>query len=286
MKHLFEYKLFEKSSLNYLGVSNDVMVDIQKQFALSDDAEWKELKYKKDLRTQLRRGDDKFFIALSEDSVIIIFSVDDKFYVDNYKFYKVDDMGDEYWDKDDRIESNVTEINKYVPRGSKIYKLISGDWTYENQAKRKSNKHSENFEEFTIQFKRDFAENFTKVVKKLFSNRAFFIQDIIIHNLINVNNNISLEDAKEILDINVDDAKKSKFFKKRGDDKDPFKLQIKYIRDNSLTIFDEFLITFENEISQEYNEFLNIEMLCDKYGRDKIMLSFAYYLYSGKIMNL
>lgn len=288
MKHLKTYKLFEKSSLTYLGVPDEVMVDVQKQFALSDDAQWKKLQYKKDLRTELRKDGDKLFVVVSEDknNVIVIFSVDKDFYVDNYRFYKSDDMGDEYWDKEDRIESTITDINKYVPRGAKIYKLLSGDWTYENRAKRKLKKYEYELKEFTDQFKRDFADNFTKIVKKLYKRNAELIQKIIMRNLINIDKNISSEKAKKILSSNVDKAKQSDFFRKKGEEQDPFKLQLQYIRDNSLTIFNEFLITFEEKMSEKYSEFLNIYELCKRYSIEKIQTAFIYYLYSGKIMDL
>jgi hypothetical protein len=288
MKYLYDYELFEKSSLTHLGVPNDVMVDIQKQFALPSDVKWKNIKYKKDLRTELRKYGKRIFISVSEDkyNIVVIFSVDGNFYVDNYKFYIADDMGDEYWDKEDRIKTNVTDINKSIQGGSKIYKLLSDDWTYENSAKRKMKKYSAEFDNFTLEFKKDFAKNFTKIVKRLYSNHSSHIQEIIIHNLISVNNNISPEDTKEILATNVSKAKQSDYFKKKGEEEDPYQLQVDYIRDNSITIFNEFLISFEDEISQKYNEFLNIHELCLRYGRDKISLSFMYFLYSGKIMKL
>jgi hypothetical protein len=288
MKYLLKYKVFEKSSLTFLGVPNEAMIDIQKQFALSSDAEWKVIKYKKDLRTDLRRNEDKLFIVVSSDknNIIVIFSIDNEFYVDNYNFYKADDMGSEYWDKEDRIKTNVTDVNKSIPKGAKIYKLISGDWSYENSAKRELNKRSDDFDDFTIQFKIDFADNFTNIIKKLYKNHSSLIQDMIINNLLTVNNSISPEKAKEILSVNVDRAKQAKFFKNRGQEKDPYNLQIQYIRDNSITIFNEYLIRFEDGMSQEYSEFLNISELSKKYGRDKIMTAFMYYLHGGKIMKL
>jgi len=285
MKYILAYKLFEKSSLTSLGIENDVMVDIQKQFALSYDAQWKQLTYKKDLRTELRK-EDNLFIALSENNIIVIFIVEGKLYVDNYKFYQSDDMGNEYWDKEDRIETNVTEINKEIPRNAKIYKLISGDWTYENRAKRRLKKSTEEFDDFTNKFKKDFADSFTNIVKKLFTKHANLIQNMIIRNLITQNKDISPEEAKDILSFNIDKAKHSNFLIKRGREADPFKLKVQYIRDNSLTIFNEFLITFEDKMTEKYGEYLNIPELCKRYSKDKIQTAFMYYLYSGKIMNL
>lgn len=285
MKHLLKYKLFEKSSLTYIGVPNDVMVDIQKRFALSDDAQWKELTYKKDLRTELRKGDN-FFITVSETNINVIFSINNSLYIDVYNFYQEDDMGNEYWDKDDRIESNVTEINKEIPRNAKIYKLLSGDWTYEGRAKRRLKKSTEEFDDFTTKFKKEFATNFTKIIKKLYSKHSELIQRLVIKNLINQSKDISPEEAKEILSLNIDKAKQSDFFKKRSQEEYPFKLQLQYIRDNSLTIFNEFLITFEDKMTEKYGHYLNIHELCEEYGREKIMTAFMYYLYSGYLMNL
>jgi len=285
MKHLLKYKLFEKSSLNYLGVPNEVMVDIQKQFALPADVQWKHLQYKKDLRTELRK-DDNLFITISKNNINVLFSVDNELYADVYNFHKNDDMGDEYWDKEDRIQSNVTELNKIIPRNANIYKLLSDNWTYENRAKRRLKKSTKEFDDFTDKFKKEFADSFTKIVKKLYSKHSGLIQKLIIRNLVTQNKNISPETAKEILSLNIDKAKQSDFFGKKGQEKDPFKLQLEYIRDNSLTIFNEFLITFEDKMTEKYGEYLNIPKLCEKYGRDKILLNFAYFLYSGKIMEL
>lgn len=285
MKYLLKYKLFEKSSLIYLGVPTDVMVDIQKQFAIPDDVQWKELTYKKDLRTELSKGDN-LFITVSENNVNIIFLVKNELYIDVYNFYQEDDMGDEYWDKDDRIQSTITDINKMIPRNAKIYKLLSNNWSYEGRAKRRLKTSSIEFDDFTVKFKKEFADNFTRIIKKLYSKHSEVIQKLIIRTLITQSKDISPEEAKEILSLNIDKAKQSDFYRKQSQDKDPFKLQLNYIRDNSLTIFDEFLITFEDKMIVKYGEYLNIYELCKKYGREKIMTAFAYYLYSGKIMEL
>lgn len=288
MQHLLSYKLFERSSLTYLGISKEVMQDIQKQLALSDNATWKELKYKKDLKSELQKDNDDIFVIISKDenNVIVIFSINKYYYIDNYKFYNSDDMGDGYWDKEERYQSTITDINKYVQRGSKIYKLSSGNWTYNNRKKRILIKNQKEFIEFTNKFKYEFAINFTKIVKKLYKNNSDIIQKIIIKNLINTNKNIEPEQAKKLLTSNIDRAKQADYYTKRSEEKDPFKLQLQYIRDNSLTIFNEYLISFEDEISKKYNEYLNVPELCKMYSREKIMTAFMYYLYSGKIMEL
>jgi len=55
---------------------------------------------------------------------------------------------------------------------------------------------------------------------------------------------------------------------------------------NSLNKFDEYLISFENEYSEKYNEYLTMPILVDEYGYDKILTAFIYYLYSKKLINL
>jgi len=120
----------------------------------------------------------------------------------------------------------------------------------------------------------------------LFNKHANLIQRLIIKNLISQNKDVSPEEAKEILSLNIDKAKQSDFYRKRGEEKDPYKLQLQYIRDNSLTIFNEFLITFEDKMTERYGEYLNVSELCKKYGREKIMTAFMYYLWSGSLMNL
>lgn len=286
MKYLINYKVFEKSSLTYLGIPNKVMVDIQKLFAISDDAKWQNLPYKKDIRTQLRGGNNNLFITILKDNILVIFSNNNKYYVDNYSYYSQDDFGDDnYWEKEDRIETTITKINNLINRSSKIYKLVSGDWSYKNRAKRRIEKGTKEFENYTNQFKKDFAGNFTRIIKKIYSKRSNLIQDMIITNLINVNINISPNKAKEILTANIDKAKQSEFYKKKGYEKDPFKLQLQYIKDNSLTIFNEFLIRFEDEISKKHNEYLNLPEICNRFTRDRVMTMFMYFLYSGKLMN-
>ena len=74
------------------------------------------------------------------------------------------------------------------------------------------------------------------------------------NNLINTDINISPEKEKELLSMNVSKAKESDYYRKKGKEKDPFKLKLEYIRDNSLTIFNEYLISFENEMSDKYNK--------------------------------
>ena len=56
--------------------------------------------------------------------------------------------------------------------------------------------------------------------------------------------------------------------------------------DNSLTIFDDFIVNFEDGISDKYKEYLNIPILVENYSRDKIFTAFCYYLYTNRLMDL
>jgi hypothetical protein len=53
---------------------------------------------------------------------------------------------------------------------------------------------------------------------------------------------------------------------------------------NGLTILDEFLMQFENAYSEFFGEHTDIYELSKIFTRDKIMLSFMLYIYTGKII--
>jgi hypothetical protein len=104
--------------------------------------------------------------------------------------------------------------------------------------------------------------------------------------LANVKNNLSDEKIREILFLNVDRAKEINILKKKQNSKDPYKLYNDVIREDSLTIFNTFIIEFEDKYSDKYKEYLNIPILIDKFSRDKVMTSFMIYLYTKKLIDL
>ena len=119
----------------------------------------------------------------------------------------------------------------------------------------------------------------------MYGKQADQIQNVIIKNLAKVNmEGLDVDDIRDILEQNVNLAKKSEFIKSKANIKDPMKLSSKDIQYNSLTIFDQYLFTFEDAVSEEHDEFWNIKDLCEKFTTEKVMTAFMYFLYSGELM--
>jgi len=151
---------------------------------------------------------------------------------------------------------------------------------------RKIRKEESNFENITNEFKKDFAINFTNIVKRLYGRKANIISEIIVNHLKNVKNDLTNEQIREILYLNVDRAKEVDDFKQKQKESDPYKLYNDTIKQNSLTIFNEYLIRFEDEYSVKYKEYLNIPIMIERFTRDKVMTAFMVYLYIEKLIEL
>lgn len=286
MKFLLSYILFEKTSLLEIGVPFSVMKSVQKNYAISDDAQWKNLKYKKDVVSALHKKKNTLIISISAGKLLILFSYNREYYLETYLLTEKDDFGNEQWQRIDRIQSTLTDILKKVERGFRSYELISGNWLHEYSGTRRMKKETKSFEEITNNFKKEFAENFTNIAKRMYGKKANVITDIIISHLKNVKNNLSDEKIREILYLNVDRAKEIDTLKKKVKTKDPYKLYSEIVREDSLTIFNEYLIKFETEYSDKYKEYLNIPVMIERWSREKIMTAFMYYLWSSNLMSL
>jgi len=286
MKFLLSYKLFEKTSLINIGVPYSIMQNIQKNFTISDDAQWRLLKYKKNIAPVLRKSRNKLIISICTDKILIVFSYNNEYYVETHILIENDDFGNQKWQRQYRIKTTLTDVLKNIKRGCKSYELVSGEWSHEFYNIRKIKKEEINFENVTNSFKIDFAKNFTKIVKRLYGKKANIVTDIIINHLKNVKDNISEEKIREILFINVNRAKEIDGLKNKQKEKDPYKLYNNIVMENSLTIFNEYLIKFEEEYSNKYKEYLNIPIMIEKWSKEKIFTAFLYYIYSNKLINL
>lgn len=280
-----KFKIFEKTTLINLGVPLQIMPKIQKDFALSDDAQWKILNYKKDINLILHSQKDILILSVCKNSIFVIFSYNNLYYIETYTLINNDDFGNKQW-QNSREVTTITEILQKIGRNCKSYQLISGSWSPEISKKRKIKKEDTDFVDITNNFKRNFAENFTRIVKKLYRNKANIITDIIINHLKNVKNNLTDQQIRDILFLNVERAKETDILKNKQKEKDPYKLYNEFIKANSLTIFDEHLLNFENDYSEKYREYLNVPIMIEKFGLDKVNTAFMYFLYSNKLMKL
>jgi hypothetical protein len=258
-KFLDTYKIFEKTSLLKIGVPFSVMKVIQKEYAISSNAEWKKLKYKKEISLLLDK--DGLIVSICKTNVYIIFSHNGQLYLEIFKLLSADGFGEDEWKKIKRIKATLDEINYILPRGCTYYYLTSGDWSHEFYNVRKINKEDKKFTDITNDFKKGFASNFIGIIKRMYGGKYDIIAKIVVKHLKDVNLNLKEDEIKNILYNNV-------------------------IKDNSLTIFDEYLLSFEDEYSDKYGEYLTIPSMINIWSRDKIMTAFMYYLHTKKLMEL
>ena len=120
----------------------------------------------------------------------------------------------------------------------------------------------------------------------MYGKKANVITDIIVSHLANVKKNLSDEKIREILFLNIDRAREIDILKKKQKAKDPYKLYNDIICEDSLTIFDTYIISFEEQYSDKYKEYLNIPILIEKFSLDKVKTAFMIYLYTKKLIDL
>ena len=286
MSFILSYKLFEETSLLNIGVPYSIMKSLQINYEISKNAKWKSLKNKKDILSILKKSSNNLIISILKNKLFVTFSYNDEYFIETFELIEKDDFGNENWKKVDRIQGTLSEVTSKIERGCKSYKLESGDWKPEYSTVRKIRKEESKFEDTTINFKKYFADNFTRVVKRMYGKKADIVTGIIINHLKNTKMNLSNKQIKDILFLNIERAKEVSNLNQKAKEKDPFKLQSDYIKNNSLTIFDNFIVQFEDDISDKYKEYLNIPILLERYSIEKIITAFAYFLYTNKIMNL
>lgn len=286
MNYILSFELFEATSLLSIGVPYSVMKSMQINYEISPDAQWKKLKYKKDINKILKKSENNLIISICKNKLFVIFSYNNEYYLETFELIEKDDFGYQNWKRVDRIESSITEIYSLLGRGCNTYVLLSGDWKHDFSSARKLKKSEKEFDEITNQFKKDFAENFTRIIRRMYGNKANIVTNIIIDNLKNIQTNLSDEEIRNVLFQNVERTKEIDRLKRKQKERDPYKLQSKIMMYNSLTIFNEYITNFEDEYSDKYKEYLNIPIMIERWTRDKIFTAFAFYLYTNKLMKL
>lgn len=253
-----ESLLLEKSSLTKLGVPREVMQPIQKDLALSTDAEWERVDHKKDILKYLRKGDKNLFIQVAVDSIKMFGSYPSikgtLYFIDNY-IYRDTEWAGEY-EKLPRQYKSFTQLSIDIEPRTNIYRL-KGDFEINTQGKRKMIKKENSFIEFSERFKTDFLQQFDKVLKKITGPKY--------------------EKAKKQV---IDKAKRIEVENK---------LLIKSLDNplngpNGLSILDEFLYKFEDIYSEYFGERIDIQELAKYFTYEKVMTMFMYYIYTGKLL--
>ena len=251
--------ILEKSNLTKLGVPKEVMQSIQRDFAMPADAELKKLTLKRDAQKILRTGNKELILQISLKNIKVFVSYPKGkeiiYFIDKYIF-KNDGWGGEY-KKLDREYTSMTQLFSHIDSTGLIYHLNS-EFSLIKQGVRKLINKEIKFDEFTKQFKSDFVENFDNILKRIVGSK--------------------IKDAKK------DIGEKYKQIEIEN------KMMLSGLNDpitgnNSLTILDEFLMQFEDKYSDFFGERLDIEELCNYFTRDKMLTSFMYFIYTGKILD-
>lgn len=279
----FKDFLLEKTSLFKLGVPQDVVSSIEKDFHLDPNTNWTTIKFKKEIEDLVDTKDTFLLIELDPIVLKVFTKYHHKYFVDRYRY---DEEGWGSWEKEERVKVSKTQFIEEINYDNlKFYTL--DDFEYKSYDERELNRRINEIEVFRFHFKLEFREKFNSILRKMYGRNAQKIADTIVQNLSKVSTlGLSPEQIKDVLEQNIEQSKKAEYMKIKATDEDPMKLKNEIPQPNSLVIFEEYLISFEDEISNEKDEYLNIKDICDLYTKDKVFTAFMYYLYSGKLMEL
>lgn len=253
-----ESLLLEKSSLTTLGVHREVMQSIQRDLAIPADAEWDRIKLKSKVKDILQDGQKELILQIATDAVKVFVSYPDNgeqiYFIDSY-ILKDDGWSGEYL-KQKRQFTTKTQLSYHIEPKTLLYHLKS-DFSLKKQPHRKIEKKEKSFESFTMNFKKDFLEKFDSILKRIVGSKY--------------------HDAKKEIRDKAKQIELENQMMISGLD-DPLEGH------NSLTILDEFLYQFEDEYSNFFDERIDLQELCKYFSREKIMTSFMYFIYTGKIL--
>lgn len=282
-------KIYEKSSLTQMGVPKSVMQYVQKHYALTPQAQWKKYEKLNEIKNILMKNENNLFIQIGDSNIKVYASIYEKnkklFIVD--KFFKSTGDWGEHWEHVGREGITLTNLIKeeiYIE--DEQYKLKSGEFSVVKKDVRDVEREEKQFDDFNKKFREDLLDYLTNILRNSYSKKANKIEKKIIDNLADVKEGLDHKEIKDILYQNADYAKKSKRLKSKAELIPKYNLDSEQIQHNSLTIFDEYLLRFEDAYSEKTGEYYNIKSLVEEYSREKIFTAFIYYLYTGMLMNL
>jgi hypothetical protein len=291
MKYILTYTdILERSSLTRLGVPNEVMRIIQRNYEIDENAEWEKITLKAQLKEILEKKETNLFIKITTDIIYIfgsLFIKDNKVYIIDRFDYNEDEEWGGSWDKGERSVVSLTGLLSSIYMSGNIYHLKSKDFKIEEYEIRNVKKGISGLQEFTEYFKATAITQFNKIIKKMYGYRAADILEDVIDNLhrINYNKKITRLGIRQILSKGINKEEFKKYYANylKGD---PKGLKSELRQDNSLTIFDEYLIRFESACSEKLDKFYTVKDLVNEFGMDKILTAFIYFIHTDKLMKL
>jgi len=276
--------LNERSSLTKLGISEEVMKEIQVNFELDADATWTEYKLKKDILQDLKKESKSFFISISTRNNVQIFINNNQEYTTQFFKYESDGWGS--FRIDDRKEITFTQMSIAIMPKNTIFKLDVNDFKLKPKNERRVEVQTEKLEKATEEFKIYILKNFNNIITRIYGNRHKEIMVKITKNLSNISADTTAEELLVFLSDNKKLAVAAKEYENAVENGDILRINRVTKQYNSLTILDDYLLEFESEYSNKFNDYLNIKDLISTFGSMQIETSFMYYLYTGKIKEL
>ena len=283
MRYLQTYSIFEKSSLNRLGVPTEIIQELQYNYEIESNANWERINLKKDVKKELMKDEISMFIEINNKYIQVYINLGNNEYIRQYMRY--DDYGWGVYDIHDREDITRTQLLISINSKSKIYKL-EGDFQYKSKVQRKVQKELKEFDETTKNFKMYIMENFNKIIKRLYGKRYEGVMKQIAQNIKKFSVDSEPEEILKFLKDNEKLAQKAKEYEKAKGADDLKRIKRLEKQYNSLPVLDEYLINFEEEYSNKYNTRLTIKDLIEEFGRMKIETAFMYYLYTDRIKEL
>jgi len=279
-----KFKLFEKSSLTPLGVPEEVMKEIQINFEIDSNARWSKMKLKKDVLYELKKDERQFFIQLDKKGNIFIFINDYQNYTKQYFKLETDGWGS--FRIDDREAITYNQLRYSVNINDDIYMLQSSDFKTKPKKERRLKAQIEELEKSTSEFKIYIMDNFNKIIRSMYGAKYKKVMNKISENLSKISGNSTPDDILKFIENNKKLAQKAKEYENAKEEKDLKRIKELETQYNSLTIFDEKLLEFEDHYSNEFSYYINIENLINDFGRMYIETAFMYYLYTNRFREL
>jgi len=279
-----KFKLFEKSSLTPLGVPEEVMKEIQINFEIDSNARWAKMKLKKDVLYELKKDERQFFVQLEKKGNIFIFINDHQNYSKQYFKLETDGWGS--FRIDDREAITYNQLRYSVNINDDIYMLQSSDFKTKPKKERRLKAQTEELEKTTSEFKIYIMDNFNKIIRSMYGAKYKKVMNKIAENLSKISGNSTPDDILRFIENNKKLAQKAKEYENAKEEKDLKRIKELETQYNSLTIFDEKLLEFEDHYSNEFSYYVNIENLINDFGRMYIETAFMYYLYTNRFREL
>ena len=254
-----ESLILEKSSLTSMGVPHEVMRPVQKDFSLESDSTWTKLNRKSEVDSVLKEVGNNLIIQIAMDSITVFATYesfgDVEYFMDTYTQEDESEWGGGYI-KQERETVSRTFILSLIESGALIYKL-DGGFSVKKQPERRVQKQEAEFETFTTNFKEDFLKNFNNIIRRIVGKRYDKAKGDIIDKAKQIE-----RDSKMII----------------------YGLDNPLEGPNGMTILDEFIGNFEEEYSEFFGEHVDIMEISEHFTREKMLRSFMFYIYTGRVI--